>query len=317
MKRLIFALLMMHTIGYSQITGCTDVLAKNYDSQATQNDGSCIYNRSRIKPTTTIQLADSLVETSGLIALDNLLWTHNDDTDTTIYGIDSKGKIQKKIRLENVKNNDWEEISQDSSYIYVGDFGNNYQGTRTDLHILRIEKKSFLANAPIIDSISFSYSNQTDFSPRKGNTTNFDCEAFVVSQDSIYLFTKQWTRNKTSIYVMPKSPGKHIAQLKETLNVKGLVTGASLFNFNKSIVLCGYTKKGQPFLFLLDDYQNYTFSKGNKRKVTIGLPFHQIEGVTTFDGKIFYFSNESFIKKPMINNPQQLHAIDLSLFLKS
>jgi hypothetical protein len=72
-----------------------------------------------------------------------------------------------KLKFEDfklkVKNTDWEEISQDSSYIYVGDFGNNYQGNRTDLHILRIEKKSFLLNQPIIDTISFSYSNQTDF----------------------------------------------------------------------------------------------------------------------------------------------------------
>jgi hypothetical protein len=148
-------------------------------------------------------LNDSLNETSGLIVFDSLFWTHNDDHDTTIYGMDSKGKIQKKIKLEKVNNNDWEEISQDSSYIYIGDFGNNFQGNRKNLHLLRIEKKSFLLNKPLIDTISFSYSNQTDFSIQKENSTNFDCEAFVVSQDSIYLFSKQWSEKKTSVYVLP------------------------------------------------------------------------------------------------------------------
>ncbi|WP_396169732.1 T9SS C-terminal target domain-containing protein [Flavobacterium sp.] len=316
MKKLIVAFVLIYTTSYSQIPGCTDSLAKNFNSQATTNDGSCLYDSSKIKPETTLQLRDSLVETSGLIAFDNLLWTHNDDTDTILYGIDSNGIIQKKIQLENVKNNDWEEISQDSTHIYIGDFGNNLRGNRTDLHILRIDKQSFLANKPVIDSISFSYSNQLDFAPKDGNTTDFDCEAFVVSRDSVYLFTKQWTQTQTSIYVLPKFPGKHTAQLKETVNVKGLVTGATLFNSNNSIVLCGYTRTGQPFLYLMHEYQNYNFSIGNKRRIDIGLPFHQIEGITTSDGKIFYLTNESFTRKPIINNPQQLHTIDLSPFLK-
>ena len=199
MKKVILFFLLCITATYSQISGCTDALAKNFDPNATHNDGSCIYDFVKIKPESSQKLSDSLVETSGLIDFDHLFWTHNDDHDTTIYGLNSNGKIQKKIKLEKVKNNDWEEISQDSSYIYIGDFGNNYQGNRKDLQLLRIEKKSFLSNNPVIDTIAFSYSNQTDFSIKKGNTTNFDCEAFVVSQDSIYLFTKQWSQNQTSV----------------------------------------------------------------------------------------------------------------------
>ncbi|QBN18120.1 T9SS C-terminal target domain-containing protein [Flavobacterium nackdongense] len=315
MKQFVFVFILIHTISYSQIQGCTDSLAKNYNSQATINDGSCLYDSIKIKPITTVQLSDSLVETSGLIAFDNLFWTHNDDTDTAIYGLNSNGKIQKKVHLENIKNNDWESISQDNSYLYIGDFGNNSRGNRTDLHILRIEKKSFLAHKPVIDTLSFSYSNQIDFSPKKGNTTDFDCEAFVVTQDSIYLFTKQWTQNETSIYALPKSAGKHIAQLKETINVKGLVTDASLLSSRNAIVLCGYTRNGKPFLYLLYDYQNNHFSSGNKRRIDLGLPFHQIEAIATFDEKTFYITNESFIKKPIINNRQQWHSLDLSPFL--
>lgn len=316
MNKSIVVFLLIFNASYSQISGCTDSLAKNFNSKATNNDGSCLYENAKIKLLTSLKLSESLKETSGLMAFDNLLWTHNDDHDTTIYGLDSNGKIEKKIKLEKVKNNDWEEISQDSSFIYIGDFGNNYQGNRKDLHILRIEKKSFLLNKPSIDTISFSYSDQTDFSTQKPNSTDFDCEAFVVSQDSIYLFTKQWSQNKTNVYALPKTPGNYIAQLKETLNVDGLITGATLLASGKGIVLCGYSEMLQPFLYVLNEYKNNNFTTGNLRKIKLKLPYHQIEGIATFDGKLFYVTNESFIRKPIINTQQQMHTLDLSLFFK-
>lgn len=315
MKKAILIFLLCTTSTYSQISGCTDAFAKNFNPNATINDGSCVYDFVKIKPETTLPLSDTLVETSGLIAFDNLLWTHNDDHDTNIYGMDSNGKIQKKIKLEKVTNTDWEEISQDSNYIYIGDFGNNSRGNRTDLHILRIEKKSFLRNNPVIDTIAFSYSNQTNFNAQKSNSTNFDCEAFVVSKDSIYLFTKQWSDNKTSVYVLPKNPGNYIAQWKTTLDVEGMVTGATLTPKNE-IVLCGYTKTFHTFLYLLTNLKNYDFSAANKRRMKFSLTYHQIEGIASFDGNLFYISNEHFIKKPIANNPQAIHIVDLSLFFK-
>jgi hypothetical protein len=315
MKKVILFFLLCITSTYGQISGCTDTLAENFNPNATINNGSCLYAFAKIKPESTLKISDSLIETSGLIAFDNLLWTHNDDHDTTIYGLDSIGKIKKKIKLENVVNTEWEEISQDSIYIYIGDFGNNSQGNRTDLHILRIEKKSFLLNKPVIDTISFSYSDQIDFSAQKPNSTDFDCEAFVVSQDSIYLFTKQWSQNKTSVYVLPKNPGNYIAQYKEILNVDGLITGATMTPKNE-IVLCGYTKNFQTFLYLVYDLKNFDFTTANQRRINFSLTYHQIEGITTLNGKQFFISNESFMKKPIINNPQQIHTLDLSTYLK-
>jgi hypothetical protein len=317
MKKVIVISLLFITSTYSQILGCTDPLSINFNPKATNNDGSCQYASVKIKPKFSNPLNDSLTETSGLMAFDHLFWTHNDDHDTTIYGLDYNGKTQKKIKLEKVINTDWEEISQDSSYIYIGDFGNNFHGNRKDLHILRIEKKSFLKNNPIIDTISFSYSNQTDYNPQKENTTNFDCEAFVISKDSIYLFTKQWSQKKTGIYVLPKIPGNHVAKLKETLDVKGLITGATTLASGKGIVLCGYSKMLKPFLYLLYDYKNNNFSMSNKRKIKLSMPFYQMEGITTEDGKLFYFTNESLIKKPFLNISQQINRVDLSSYLKN
>lgn len=304
------------SLSYGQISGCTDPLSLNYNPTATINDGSCQYKSLKIKPEYSIRLSDSLKETSGLIAFDGLLWSHNDDHDTTLYGLDSLGKIRKKVILNTV-NHDWEEISQDSTHLYIGDFGNNFRGNRTDLHILKIEKKSFLEGNPIIDTISFSYADQTDFTAQKGNTTNFDCEAFIATRDSIYLFSKQWNSSQTSIYVLPNQAGKQIAQYKETLNTEGLVTGATYVESKKRIVLCGYSKTGKTFLYLLYDFKDHNFLTGNKRKIDLKLPFHQIEGIATRDGLHYYVTNESLVRKPVLNVPQQIHYFDLSVLLNS
>ncbi|OXA77562.1 hypothetical protein SAMN05444397_102560 [Flavobacterium aquidurense] len=317
MKKLAFLFFLMLNSIQAQISGCTDPLSKNYNSKATVNDGSCDYETFKTKPIVTHRLSDSIKETSGLVSFEQLLWTHNDDHDKTIYGLDSLGKIRRKIVLDQTLNHDWEEISQDSSHIYIGDFGNNASGNRTDLHILKIEKKSFLAEKPVIETISFSYSDQTDLTPQKPNTTNFDCEAFIVSKDSIYLFTKQWHSSKTSIYVLPNQSGNHIAQFKKTLDTKGLVTGATYLEAKKLIVLCGYSKFGKPFLYLLYDFKNSDFLSGNKRRIDLQLSFHQIEGIATNNGLHYYLTNEALVRKPILNVPQQIHYFDLSPILNS
>ncbi|WP_316633676.1 T9SS C-terminal target domain-containing protein [uncultured Flavobacterium sp.] len=316
MKALFFFFLLIHS-AYAQVSGCTDPLSINFNSAATENDGSCTYKNLKIKPEYSIKLSDTIKETSGLIAFDDLLWTHNDDHDKTIYGLDTLGKIKKKIILNQVTNHDWEEISQDSLHLYIGDFGNNFSGNRTDLNILKIDKKSFVEGNPIIETISFTYSNQTDFSSQKSNTTNFDCEAFIIAKDSIYLFTKQWKSSKTDIYVLPNQAGNHVAKFKNTIDTKGLVTGATYFEDKKIIVLCGYSKTGKTFLYLLYDFKNNDFLSGNKRKIDLKLPFHQIEGITTKDGLHYFITNEALVRKPILNVPQQIHRIDLSPILNS
>ncbi len=308
--------LLLPDISPAQISGCTDPLAKNYNPSATQNDGSCVYDASSVEPAFSFDLPSKLSETSGLIEWNNKIWTHNDDTDINIYSLDTlNGNVLQTYPLNGAINIDWEEISQDRDFIYIGDFGNNSSGNRTNLKILRIEKNSILNNSPIIDTINFSYSNQYDFTASAANKTDFDCEAFIVVNDSIYLFTKQWISNKTSMYSLPKIPGNHKANLIGTLDVQGLITGAVCIESQRIIALCGYTNILQPFIYTLYDYSNSDFFGGNKRKITISLPFHQVEGIATNNGLKFYITNENFVKSPFVNNPQKLHILDLSPFL--
>lgn len=309
--------LMGATHSKAQIYGCTDPLANNYNPSATVNNGSCTYNAASVSPVASSNLSNTLAETSGLIFWNNLVWTHNDSDDVNVYGLDTlNGGILQTQPLTGSLNTDWEEVSQDSDYLYVGDFGNNGNGNRTDLKILKISKNSFLSGSPVIETINFSYSNQVNFNPAGGNNTDFDCEAFIVSTDSIFLFTKQWVSNQTSVYALPKIPGTHIAQLRSTFNVQGLITGSTWLEQERMIVLTGYSSSLQPFLYLLYDFNATAFFSGNKRKIGLSLPFHQVEGIATTDGLKFYISNEYF-NQFTINVPQKIHTLNLSSYLQN
>lgn len=302
---------------HAQVLGCTDRLSENYNSLATVNDGSCVYKSKSIQPEFSVDLDSQLRETSGLVKWGSFLWTHNDDTDTNLYALDTiSGVILKTIRLNKVLNKDWEEIAQDGAYLYVGDFGNN-GGHRKDLKVLRIEKNSLLLNQLKIDTIAFRYSNQKELESKNSNRTDFDCEAFVVTSDSLYLFTKQWESKKTNVFSLPKLPGNHVAKYKTSYDVNGLITGVTYLEDKKMVVLCGYNSKLHPFVYLLYDFKANDFFSGNKRKIKLRLPFHQIEGIATSDGLRYYMSNENFSRKLIVSNPQQLHLFDFSVFLKS
>lgn len=302
----------------AQTTGCTDPLANNFNAAATINDGSCLYNNASIAPVSSVNLSSLIDENSGAVIWNDLVWTHNDNSDKTLYGIDTlNGTTQNTYLLSGITNVEWEDISRDSNYLYIGDFGNNANGNRQNLRIYRVSINSLLNNNPVCDTINFSYSDQTNFNPTGANNTDFDCEALIVTTDSIFLFTKQWVSEKTALYALPKTPGTHIAQWQATLDVNGLITGSTFVENKNVVALCGYSGLMQPFLYLLYDYQGSSFFSGNKRKLTLTLPFHQVEGIATTNGLKYYVTNEHFSQPPIINNLQKLHVVQLDNFLST
>lgn len=304
---------MISAISAAQTAGCTDPEATNFDAQAFYNDGSCSYDPAAVAPATSVLLDAALSETSGIILWNGKLWSHNDDTDINLYASDTvTGTLLQTVPLTGTTNTDWEEIAQDDGHLYIGDFGNNANGNRTDLHILKIDKSSVLAGSPTFETISFSYSDQTSFTATGVNNTDFDCEAMVVTSDSIYLFTKQWVSYHTSLYALPKTAGAHVAQLRGTLNVNGLITGASIITDAGLITLIGYTSGGVPFFTLLYDYTSDHFFEGCVRQLTLNLPGYQTEGIASSAGLTFYVTNEALVIPPFINIPQKLHKVDLS-----
>ena len=300
---------------YAQECGCTDPRAINYEPNATVNDGSCTYPYTIVTPYFSNALPTLLNGSSGLMFFDEMLFTHNDHDDQSLFQIDSTdGHIIEQLYFSGIPFQDVEDCDHDSLYVYLGDTGNNSFGNRTDLHFLRILKSSLQSDNPIIDTLWFSYVDQVDFSSCPDNTTDFDCEAFIVVGDSIYLFTKQWTTQHTALYAMPKTPGTHVAQRKSEFAVNGLVTSACYIPENQQIVLCGYSTIMQPFVVLLYDYHGTDFFSGNKRKISLNLSFHQVEAIAHRGAYHFYLTNE-YISQFGVSLAAKFHKLDLSAYL--
>jgi hypothetical protein len=239
-----------------------------------QNNLSSIqYNSNLNSPVLKTVLPIQIMESSGLIYTDGKLWTHNDKGGSScIFSIDtSTGKVLQTVYIDNYPNTDWEDITADKNYIYIGDFGNNY-GMRSDLRVLKIAKTSITdkqiihANA---EAIFFSYADQTNFS--KSNRNNFDCESIISKNNFLYLFTKNRGDNNTRVYKLSKSPGAYNISSFTSFNAAGRVCGASYNDQTNELALIGYMNtKNNSFLWILDNFQNDQFFSGNKKRIEIG-----------------------------------------------
>lgn len=243
-------------------------------------------------------LQDSLRETSGLTYLDQRLITHNDSGGRpALYEIDSvSGEIIRTVVISNATNVDWEDICHDSSYLYLGDFGND--GSRTDLKIYRLLISSYLTtdnDTVTVDTIQFNYVDQTNFMPTQF-TTNFDAEALISYNDSLYIFTKNWGNNWTSIYALPKTPGTYQITRVDSINAQGLVTGATYNPLAKTILLVGYTFVS-PFIIEISNFTFNEFSSGTIERYLIPPPpdySFQLESITSISPDQFYLTAEEF-----------------------
>jgi Secretion system C-terminal sorting domain len=234
-------------------------------------------------------------ETSGLIYLNNTLITHNDSATTNqLFDIDlTTGAVTRTVTITNATNIDWEDITHDDSYIYIGDFG-NYQGDRTDLKVYRILISEYFSNLSVsADVINFEYNDQSDFTPSP-LATNFDAEGLMHYNNKLYIFTKNWLDGKTNIYELTKTPGTYNISKIDSIEAQGLVTGVTYNSINNSILLCGYDVNS-PFLIELNGFNTGLFSNGNVIKTSVNSPTNyssQIEGITSINASEYYISAE-------------------------
>ncbi len=238
-----------------QIFNVALVLLSGWMCASEQKDG--------IKLDKIISLPAELDECSGMATLSEGLFLANNDSGSPaelhVFSINKDSKTR-TIKIENAKNQDWEELAEDETYIYIGDFGNNL-GNRKNLAIYRVLKSELLESDKVnAEIIEFSYPEQVDFN--KSKETNFDCEAMVSIGDSLYLFTKNHGDSKSSYYSMSNVPGTYSATFLGSLKAEGLITGADyrLSKGKAELVLVGYTDKShghRPFLVYYKDLKAF------------------------------------------------------------
>ena len=252
-------------------------------------------------------------ETSGLIYFNESFITHNDSgNEPVLFELDTLNlSVKRTITISNADNVDWEAITQDENFIYIGDFGNNV-GIRTDLTIYRIAKTDFVSSESVVATVTrFSYEDQTEFI-NNGNS-DWDAEAFFVLDDQLIILTKQWQSFGSVAYTVPKIPGTYTATRVGAIEDIGLVTDATYDPVTKKRGGVGYASSWSPCIVIVPDlnpsaiFEDYTQEELN-------LAFVQAEGLTQIDAERYFFSSEFFSRQnPTIESESRLFSFELPL----
>ncbi|WP_312076168.1 hypothetical protein [Chryseobacterium sp.] len=238
-------------------------------------------------------LNDYIQETSGLSFFDGKLYTFNDSGNPAeLYEIDkTSGKILQTLKV-NAENKDWEALANDGKNFYIGEFGNN-TGTREDLKIFKIPFKNNQLQNDFLQTISFYYPEQKDFTP-KNISTDFDLESMIYLNGKLHVFTKEWASKSTTHYTLdPNNFEKQPAQNVETFKTGFMISDA--YYYDKKLYVVGYTKKTEVFLMIFTESEPGIFFKNPPRKLYLGsaLTIGQIEGIAV-DVNGIYISGEKF-----------------------
>jgi hypothetical protein len=104
-------------------------------------------------------------------------------------------------------------------------------------------------------------------------------------------------QKKNGCVRITKNSGNHVAQLKESYNIKGLLP-APLMSTQKNYCFKRLQQNAVPIYLSLYDYNNSNFFSGNKRKIK---RFRFISGGYRYqDGLHYYLTNENFVRKPIL-----------------
>ena len=242
-------------------------------------------------------LPTEVSETSGLFFHNGRLWTHNDSGGKPIlYALDTTTfEVVQRITLAQVKNKDWEEVCTDGESVFVGDFGNN-KGSRKNLRIFTFPLSALPAEGDTIiqvDSILFRFADQTNFEKRK-HEHDYDCEAMFATDSCLYLLSKGWATGTTRLYRLPKTPGKHMAEVVNSFDSQGLITGADYDRESRTLVVVGYVKNiWKPFMYIIFDFDEHGEKLSNHRFEMSQLAGGQTEGICFFDDGQCYVSAET------------------------
>lgn len=259
-------------------------------------------------------LPKNLKEVSGIqkSLSSDVIWTIEDSGNANeIYAVDLNGTIKKTILVEDLKNNDWEDLTSDKEgNLYIGDFGNN-SNTRKDLSIYKIDSK--LLDSTTVKStykVSFYYPEQTEFPPKKKQFL-YDCESFFEFNNNFYLFTKNRSKafdGTTLMYKVPNKPGHHKAVLLGKYKTCGTystcaITSSALSPDAKKMVLLAHNQ-----IWLFEDFNGDAFFDGKVTALSLDN-YTQKEGLCFKDNTSIYIADEK--TKKVGGNLYQYNLNDL------
>lgn len=233
------------------------------------------------------KLPGKLEENSGIIYnSDSTLWVILDKGNPDkIYKTDFKGKLLNELKVDNAKNEDWEDIARDKEgNVYIADTGNN-NGKRKELTIYKLPNpQNEQGNKIDAEKINFRFPDKKFFGS----------EALFYRNNFLYIITKDRARPFTGeamIYKVPANKGTYEATFVSKFTPceeQGVceVTAADISEDGKTIAILGYGK-----LWIFTDFTSDDFSQGKMKTIDLGATT-QLESICFMDKNTLLLSDE-------------------------
>ena len=233
------------------------------------------------------KLPKKIDETSGLEYFNGDLITHNDSGgDAKLYLFSETGELLEEFAVDDAENNDWEDITMDDNYLYISDSGNNY-GNRKNLNIVITDH---LNGFKKVGEINFSYALQEDFKSR--NKHPYDAEALIVVDDQLVLFSKNREALTTELFLIPKQAGDYELTSVKSFDANALITGGDYNEALKLVVLVGYDRARNQYLFTLQNFNLNSLDQVEMNRLELPLKGKQIEAIKIIDANTFWITSE-------------------------
>ena len=230
-------------------------------------------------------LDNALKETSGLFCIDGGAFSINDSGNKPeLFTINELGKITGKAELD-ITNQDWETITGNEDYLYIGDIGNN-AGKRKNLKIYRIDRKdsskteklrfTYTGNKPV-DNVPYAH--------------DYDGEAMTMRDGKLQIFSKSWATETAHVYNVQDIKAKQaLSPIANVEGLPGVVTGVDWSEEKQEYALVGYRSNA------LGMFKPFIATISNEYQVTgvhMLSQFAQVEGVCHAPNGNIWITQES------------------------
>ncbi len=233
-------------------------------------------------------------EASGLLfskKYPNVIWTHNDSGDRPfLYAIDRESlQLISRVKIENARHKDWEDITFYDGNIVIGDFGNN-KSRRNALKLYFINEPNPYKEKKVTAKkyLKFKYSDQVDDKIR-----NYDCEAMFSFNNALFLLTKHREDRNTTLYKIEKDIAKKVTNF----NICGKVTSADSNGSHIAVLTYDLLYILRPTLTSDNIFDGKIYKKRIDAGKVEGVSFYKNEiKVINEDAEIFTYKINDIIK---------------------
>ena len=207
-----------------------------------------------------------------------------------MYYLNQDGELLFRRIFNDLKNNDWEDLTADEEFIYIADTGNNFD-TRENLRIIKIPIDS---ENNYFEIINFHYPEQVKFITLE-KSSQYDAEGLITIGENLIIFTKNKLKKITEIYTLPKIAGTYEAKKIGSLNIQSIITGADYDSKTKLLALTGSLsfKGDKYYIFKIKDFDPKKTINNHIDMYEIPIEKSQVESIKIIDKNNFWVTSEA------------------------